>query len=132
MKQRNIKRVSFNLQKNQTFFYEKYIQKYKYKTKYNILFSFLYKDINDSSNWNKYLPAPSLKKFNKRIVVNYNNIYIFYYVNKWDKICLQIENNIQKPNFFCQHLDIKDFNVINFRIIIINYIRLLCFNNDIY
>jgi hypothetical protein len=130
MKQ-HIKKVSFNLEKNQIYLYKRYIHKYKYKTKYNILFSFLYKDINDT-NWYKYLPTPSLKKFNKKILLNNNNIYIFYYVNKWNKICLQIENNIQRPSFFSQHFDIKGFNVIDFRIIIINHIRLLCFNNDIY
>jgi len=131
MKQQNIKEVSFNLQKNQTFFYEKYITKRKYKTKYNILFSFLYKDINDTK-WYKYLPTPKTHIYEKRISFNSYRIDITYEVNKWGKICLYISDNIEKPHFFSQFFDQHDFKVKEFRIIIINYIRLLCFNNDIY
>ena len=131
MKQKNIKWVSFNLQKNQIFFYEKYIHKYKYKTKYNILFSFLYKNMNDSK-WYKYLPDPLIIKYEKNIRFNSYKINIIYYINKWGKISLTITDNIRKPHFFTQYFDKYRFKVTDFRIIIINYIRLLCFNNDIY
>ena len=131
MKQKNIKRVSFDLKKNQIFFYEKYINKYKYKTKYNRIFYFLYKNINDT-NWYKYLPYPSFIKYKITILFNSYKINIIYEINKWGKICVTITDNIKVPHFFIKHFDQKGFKVGDFRINIINHIRLLCFNNDIY
>jgi len=131
MKQQNIKRVSFDLHKNQTFFYDKYITKCKYKTKYNIIFSFLYKSINDT-NWYKYLPTPITHTYEKRILFNSYRIDITYEMNKWGKVCLYIRDNIKRPHLFSQYFDKDGFKVKEFRFIIINYIRLLCFNNDIF
>ena len=135
----NTKNVTFNLDKNQIIIYKKYIQKHKYKTKKNIIYSYLYKNINDS-NWYKYLPKPNIKEFYYKIGfsqsslsnIGENMIVIRYKINKWNCICLTIENNFQKPEFFSQFYQSIDFNIVNFRLLIINYIRLLCFNNNIY
>jgi|TARA_B100001971_G_scaffold142259_1_gene131441 hypothetical protein len=125
-----MKQVTFELDRNQTFYYQKYIQKYNYKTPNNILYYLLYKDIK-STKWYKYLPEPSLKPYKKNININKYSIEILYYFNKWDKINLIITNNIQKPDFFSKFIDIKTSKE-DFRIIIVNYIRHLCFNNDIF
>lgn len=125
-----MKQVTFDLDRNQIFYYKKYIQKYKYKTPNNILYSLLYKDIK-STEWYKYLPEPSIKQYQKNININKYSIRIIYYLNKWDKINLIITNDIQKPDFFSKFIDIKTLKR-DFRIIIVNYIRYLCFNNDIF
>ena len=125
-----MKQVTFDLDRNQIFYYKKYIQKHNYKTINNILYLFLYKDIK-STKWYKYLPGPSFIQFKQNINIDKYNIRIIYYLNKWDKITLIITNDIKKPDFFSKFIDIKKSNE-DFRIIIINYIRNLCFNNDIF
>ena len=139
------KKVTFNLSQNQTFFYDKYIIKHNYKTNYKIIYSILYKNIDDS-NWFKYLPYPTIYNFNKNINIDSYHININYKVNMNNKICLYITNNFQKPDFFSKYFDNntdedgdfimndnkKKFNIIKFRKIIINYIRYLCSNNNIY
>ena len=131
MTRKNIKKhVTFNLNNNKIIFYDKYIHKHKYKTKYNYLFTFLYKNISDSK-WHKHLPIPSKEIFEKKIIFKSYEINITYYINKWGKICLYITNNIQHPRFFSRYFN-DNFNINDFRLIIINYIRDLCFKNDIY
>ena len=131
MEDTNIKKVTFNLKKNQIIFYKKYIQKHKYKTKHQFIFSILYKNINDS-NWFKYLPYPSYYNFDKNLTIGMYHININYKVNVHNKICLYISNDIQKPEFFCKYFDLENLNIIKFRKIIIDYIRELCSNNNIY
>jgi hypothetical protein len=128
------KKVTFDLSQNQIFFFDKYITKHKYKTKYNLIHSILYKNINDST-WFKILPYPTHFIFDKNLTIGIYHMYhinINYKVNVHNKICLYISNDIQKPEFFSKYFDLENLNIIKFRKIIIDYIRELCSNNNIY
>jgi len=127
----NMKKVTFDLEKNQIFIFNRYIQKYNYKTKKNILFFFLYKNIN-YPKWSKYLPLPSSKKIIRKISYEHYNIKIIYEINKWGMICLYISNDFNCPNFFSLYIHYKNFNIKKFRIIIINYIKKICLKNNIF
>jgi endo-1,4-beta-mannosidase len=123
------KTVSFNLDKNIIIEYERYFIKKNLKTRHILLYTFLYKNIK-SEKMKKYLPNPTHETFFQILRFENYFIEIQYYLNKTQKICILINHNIQLPGFYSTYLNIDNNDETRF--IIINYIRKICFNNNIY
>jgi len=123
------KKVTFDLDKNIIIEYERYFTKKSIITKHISLYTILYKYIK-SEKIKKHLPNPTHEAFFKMLYFEKYFIHIYYYINKTQKICILINHNIHPTGFYSVYLDIDNINQTRF--IIIDYIRRLCFNNNIY